>query len=119
MIGSLLSAPARGLIWIFEEIHKAAKEDAVDETEQIKAKLRDLYLALEAGSIAEADFDAKERELLDRLDELEGGEDEEAEDEPGDEDGDDGDADEDDDEEEDGDEDGEDGPLDGDEEEDE
>ena len=38
------------------------------EADAITEELRQLYLTLEAKQITEADFDARERELLDRLD---------------------------------------------------
>ena len=71
LIDDLLLAPARGVLWIFEEIHKAAEEELVDESESITAQLRNLYLQLETDAITEKEFDTGEKILLDRLDAIE------------------------------------------------
>lgn len=71
LIDDILFAPARGIMWILEEIHQAAKEETVNETESITEQLRNLYLRLETRAITEAQFDEGERVLLDRLDLLE------------------------------------------------
>ncbi len=55
----------------FQEIYKAAIEEIRSEADAIRTELSQLYLALESGSIAESEFDDRERELLDRLDEIE------------------------------------------------
>ena len=68
LVDDLLLAPFGGLLWIVEKIHDAAQQEMAHEEEAITEELRQLYLKLEAKQIAEADFDARERELLDRLD---------------------------------------------------
>jgi hypothetical protein len=84
LIDDILLAPARGLLWVFKEIHRAAEEEQANEADAITAKLSDLYMMLETGQMTEAEFDAAEKALLDRLDaikEREGGEEEDEEDE--------------------------------------
>jgi hypothetical protein len=85
LIDDILMAPARGLFWIFKEIHRAAEEAQANEADAITAQLSDLYMMLETGQMTEAEFDAEEKALLDRLDAIkergEGGEEEEDEDE--------------------------------------
>ena len=84
LIDDILMAPARGLLWIFKEIHHAVEEEQANEAEAITTKLSELYMMLETGQMTEAEFDAAEKALLDRLDaikEREGGEDEDGEDE--------------------------------------
>jgi gas vesicle protein GvpG len=71
LIDDILFAPARGILWILEEIHQAVKEEMVNETESITEQLRNLYMALETHSISEAQFDSGEKLLLDRLDSIE------------------------------------------------
>jgi len=82
IVDDALMFPARGLLAIFREIHNAARQESANQAQAIRDQLRDLYLALEAQKITEADFDAREAELLDRLDALEafarGGEEDEA-----------------------------------------
>jgi len=85
LIDDILMAPAHGLLWIFKEIHHAVEEEQANEAEAITAKLSELYMMLETGQMTEAEFDAAEKTLLDRLDAIkdraEGGEKEEEDDE--------------------------------------
>lgn len=68
LVDDILMAPAHGLLWIFKEIRHAVEEEQANEAEAITTKLSDLYMMLETGQITEADFDAAEKMLLDRLD---------------------------------------------------
>lgn len=68
LVDDLLLAPLSGLLWVAEKVHDAARQKMAHEADAITEELRQLYLMLEAKQIAEADFDARERELLDRLD---------------------------------------------------
>ena len=68
LIDDILMSPARGLFWVFKEICRAAEEDQANEAEDITAKLSELYMMLETGQMTEAEFDAEEMALLDRLD---------------------------------------------------
>ena len=67
----VLLFPIRSLFWIFREVHKAAQEELENEAEALTTELSDLYMMLETGKISENEFDAREKELLDRLDKLE------------------------------------------------
>ena len=67
LVDDLLLAPIHGLLWIFGKIHDAAQEEIAGEADAITEELRELYMMLETGRITEADFDARERTLLDRL----------------------------------------------------
>ena len=68
LIDDILLAPAKGLFWIFKEIHHAAEEEQANEADAITAKLSELYMMLETGQMTEVEFDAAEKALLDRLD---------------------------------------------------
>ena len=68
LVDDILLAPARGLFWIFKEIHHAGEEEQANEAEAITTKLSELYMMLETGQMTEAEFDAAEKALLDRLD---------------------------------------------------
>jgi hypothetical protein len=68
LVDDILLAPARGLFWIFKEIHRAVEEEQANEAEAITNKLSELYMMLETGRMTEAEFDAEEKALLDRLD---------------------------------------------------
>jgi hypothetical protein len=61
-----LTAPLSGVQWIGEKIHEAALAQLNDPTE-IKRKLAELEAKLDAGEIAEAEFEALEDELIQRL----------------------------------------------------
>ena len=70
LIDDILLSPAKGLFYIFKQIHKAAEEEFLNE-ENISAQLSELYMMLETGKITEEEFNNKESELLDRLDQIE------------------------------------------------
>jgi hypothetical protein len=72
LIDDLLLSPGRGILWIFREIHKAAREEMANEPESISQQLRNLYMQLETSNISEQQFEEREKVLLDRLDEIEG-----------------------------------------------
>ncbi|WP_058557728.1 gas vesicle protein GvpG [Thiohalocapsa sp. ML1] len=71
LIDDILMSPCKGLLWVFEEIHKTAVGELDGEAERIRNELTDLYMMLETEQIAEAEFDLREAALLDRLDQLE------------------------------------------------
>jgi hypothetical protein len=70
LIDDILLSPAKGLLWVFREIHDAAQQELASESETITAALSELYMRLETGQITETEFDAQETTLLDRLDRL-------------------------------------------------
>ncbi|HEX8822405.1 MAG TPA: gas vesicle protein GvpG [Archangium sp.] len=70
LIDDLLLSPVHGLFWIARKLDEAASQDLEKEEEEIKARLRELYVRLEAGQLEEQEFEAQEAELLDRLDVL-------------------------------------------------
>ena len=70
IVDDILLFPARSILFIFREIHNAAKQEVANEEESIRAELVDLYMMLETGRITEAQFDAREKQLLDRLEEI-------------------------------------------------
>lgn len=72
LVDDLLLFPFRSLMWIFREIDNAVEKDLEAEPEAITAKLGELYMMLETGQMTEAEFDAAEKVLLDRLDALKG-----------------------------------------------
>ena len=71
ILDDLIAAPFKGVLWILKEVVAAAEEEQAAESDRIKDRLRELYLLLETAQITEAEFDAEESTLLDRLDELE------------------------------------------------
>ncbi|MEI6314316.1 MAG: gas vesicle protein GvpG [Syntrophus sp. (in: bacteria)] len=75
LIDDVLLFPVRSLLWVFKEIHHAVEAEQANEAEAITAKLSELYMMLETGQMTEAEFDAAEKVLLDRLDAIREGED--------------------------------------------
>ena len=71
LIDDLLLMPARGIMAAFREIHNAVQQESANESESIRTELGELYMRLETKQLSEAEFDQREKELLDRLDELE------------------------------------------------
>ncbi len=63
--------PVKSLLSLFREIYNAAVQEIAEEADSIRAELGELYQQLEAGTLDEAAFDAREQELLDRLDAIE------------------------------------------------
>jgi hypothetical protein len=59
-------APVTGTVWIAEQIQAAAEAEYYDEG-AIQAQLREIDAAREAGTIEDAEADAAEDALLERL----------------------------------------------------
>lgn len=71
LIDDLLLSPMRGLGFIFRSIHEAAQTAEEDEVQALKSELQEMYMRLELGEVTEEEFDAREEEILARLDSLE------------------------------------------------
>jgi hypothetical protein len=71
LVDDVLFFPFKSLLAVFKEIYNSAVDEIAAESGAIRAELSQLYLAFEAGTLSEDDFDARERELLDRLDAIE------------------------------------------------
>jgi hypothetical protein len=71
LIDDILLSPITGLLLVFRELRQAVQKDATNEAEAIRAELTELYLLLETAQITEAEADAREKELLDCLEEIE------------------------------------------------
>jgi len=74
LLDDVLLFPVRSLLWVFKEIHHAVEAEQANEADAITAKLSELYMMLETGQMTEAEFDAAEKVLLDRLDAIREGE---------------------------------------------
>jgi len=70
IIDKLLFSPISATVWAARQIQKAIEQERVMEPERITAQLGELYMMLETGKISEQEFQAKEKELLDRLEEI-------------------------------------------------
>jgi hypothetical protein len=72
LVDDLLLSPGSFLIWVMRKIHEAAQEELENDAVHITAELSELHRTLETGAISETQFDAREKELLDRLDRIHG-----------------------------------------------
>ena len=70
LIDDILLSPVKGLMYLAKQIHKAAEEEFLDE-ENVSAELSELYMMLETEKITEDEFNKRESELLNRLEQIE------------------------------------------------
>jgi hypothetical protein len=68
LLDKLLTTP---LLWIAKEINEAVQKEKAGESEAITQSLSELYMRLETGKMTEEEFEAEEKQLLDRLDAIE------------------------------------------------
>jgi hypothetical protein len=71
LVDDILLFPVHSILWVFREISEIAQKELTGEATSITEQLRVLYMQLETGRITEAEFDAGEKVLLDRLDAIE------------------------------------------------
>ena len=71
IVDDILLFPVKSILWIFNELHNTARQELANEADAITGELSELYMMLETGRITEAEFDQREKELLDRLEKLE------------------------------------------------
>jgi hypothetical protein len=77
LVDDILFFPVTSIMWVFKEIGEIAQKELAGEATSITEQLRILYMQLETGRITEAEFEAAEKVLLDRLDLIESRMDEE------------------------------------------
>jgi len=71
LLDKILFSPMGATIWAARQIQHAIQQEEAAEPERVTADLSELYMMLETGRIAEAEFNAREKELLDQLDRIE------------------------------------------------
>jgi hypothetical protein len=69
LLDNLLFGPVKIVHFVGKKIHEVAMEEFLDE-EGVRQDLRDLYISLETGKISEKEFEHREEELVDRLEEI-------------------------------------------------
>ncbi len=67
LLDDILLSPLKGLAAVCRKVHDAAQEDLADQEQAVLGALAELHQQLDAGWIADADFNTRENELLDRL----------------------------------------------------
>jgi hypothetical protein len=71
LVDDILFFPIHSIMWVFKEIGEIAQKELAGEATSITEQLRILYMQLETGRITEAEFEAGEKVLLDRLELIE------------------------------------------------
>jgi hypothetical protein len=71
LIDNLLLLPMTGALRVVRAIESAAREETAQSADALRAELTELYRRLETGGMSSDEFDARERQLLDRLDSIE------------------------------------------------
>ena len=72
LIDDILLAPIKGIVWIAEKIRDMAVEELEDTPEKLQRELLDLQMALESEQMTEAEYQKKEKNILERLESLKG-----------------------------------------------
>jgi hypothetical protein len=71
LLDKLLFSPVGATIWAARQVQHAIQQEQAAEPERVTAELSELYMMLDTGRIAEAEFAAREKALLDQLDRIE------------------------------------------------
>jgi hypothetical protein len=75
LLDDILLAPLKGVAAICRTVQKAAEEDLEAQEKAILAALSELYQQIEAHQITDEDFNARESDLIDRLERVRSGRD--------------------------------------------
>ncbi len=70
LVDDILLFPVKAPIWVGKKISEMAAEEMLDE-QGTRQKLRELYMLFEMGRISEEEFEEREVELVERLEEIE------------------------------------------------
>jgi len=70
LVDDIFLFPIRSIFWSLREVCAAAEQEVMSERDAINSELAELYMMLETGRITEAEFEAREDELLGRLEEI-------------------------------------------------
>ena len=70
IIDDILLSPINGLLYIFKEIEKIAREEKEDTSEKLKRELLEAQMLFETDKISEKEYSEKEKNILERLNAL-------------------------------------------------
>lgn len=70
LLDSILLAPVKSVYLIGKKIHEMAVDELLDE-DGVREELKELYTLLETGKISEEEFERREEELVECLEEIE------------------------------------------------
>ena len=69
-IDDILLAPIKGIVWIAEKVRDMALEELEDTPEKLQRELLDLQMVFETEEITEAEYEKKEKDILERMEAL-------------------------------------------------
>jgi len=69
LLVSILLAPVKLPYFIGKKVHEMAMEELLDE-DGVREELRELYMLLETSKISEEEFEQREEELVERMEEM-------------------------------------------------
>lgn len=70
ILDDMAKAPFKGFMFIVREVANATQQEIARQRSDVMAELSQLHLQLENGEVDEDEFDDREQELLDRLEEI-------------------------------------------------
>jgi len=70
LLDDIFLSPVKFLHFIAKSVHEEATKKLLDE-DGVRKELRELYRLLESDKISEAEFDRREKNLIDRLEQIE------------------------------------------------
>jgi len=70
LLDDIFLSPIKFLHFIAKSVHEGAMKELLDE-DGVRKELREIYRLLESGNISEAEFERREKNLLDRLEQIE------------------------------------------------
>ena len=70
LIDDILLAPIKGIVWLGEKVRDMALEELEDTPEKLQRELLDLQMTFETEEITEAEYQKKEKDILERLEVL-------------------------------------------------
>lgn len=69
LLDDLLLAPIKGVVWVAEKIDEMAETEFTDDS-SVREELLELQMRLELEEITEDEYQQRETELMDRLEEI-------------------------------------------------
>ena len=70
LIDDILLAPLKAVVWLGEKVRDMALEELEDTPEKLQRELLDLQMTFETEEITEAEYEKKEKDILERMEVL-------------------------------------------------
>jgi hypothetical protein len=69
IVDDILTAPGKAMLFLFRELAKKAKDEFLDD-DTVKEQLQEIYALLDSGTISGQEFESREVQLLQRLEQI-------------------------------------------------